>query len=536
MTVSYTLVPIPKWYLVDFAGRPLAGGSMNVLSSLNKTLPKQVYMDSGGRFPWPNPVLFDANGTQGPFFWQFDTNQPSDSYFLEVYDASGNLQWTIDGYGPGVAGGGGGGSVTTNITLKQYIINNLFWRNNGNSANPIATSPLVLSPSSHAGFSEPDFRFIKNNFTAVDNITFGQFGLANDPLTNDVTPEFYCRYQCTNAPAGETQKVFQFPIDLHVKNLEATQLTLTIWAINNNAGDTNLIGVQFRQFYGSGTGGSADFFTSIGTLSLTTGWTKFVIPFTTFNNALKTTSGTGDDASYLQIVVPLGVPVDFSFTKPSVYLGNVVPQADFDVYDQIDAVINAPRTGDIKVSANSFAPYGWVLMNDGTIADGVGQAGQPQARWNQDTFQLYSLLWPLAACPLFTQAGAPTAKGVSAVSDFQAHNQLGLPKQLGRLLASVGIPSSGSNTGTNWATGQSTGNELHTMVAAELIAHTHDPVNGGSFIGTGNHTLAGGSIANTATDNPTTDGGHVGGTNLTNPPTAMNIQNPVTYYNVLIKL
>ena len=83
-------------------------------------------------------------------------------------------------------------------------------------------------------------------------------------------------------------------------------------------------------------------------------------------------------------------------------------------------------------------------------------ASAASTRNNIDTFQLYSTLWNNVS-----NANAPvsTGRGVSAYADFIANKTIALTKTLGRALASVGAPSSGTNTGTTWVLGQTTGNE-----------------------------------------------------------------------------
>jgi hypothetical protein len=179
---------------------------------------------------WPNPVIFNLNGTKGPFYWQEDSANPDDLYYVEVYDKDGNLLWQANDFP--ASGSGGGGNVTTYITVTNYITNNQFINHIGAQAGPLPTN-LVIAPSNHKGFTPaltnpivgtygvlgPDIRFVKNNTNAIDSITFVPFALSAAPLTGDVTPVEYVEYQCTNTPTGETYKSFQFPITQKVKNL-----------------------------------------------------------------------------------------------------------------------------------------------------------------------------------------------------------------------------------------------------------------------------------------------------------------------------
>ena len=137
----------PFWYIADLVGLPLAGGSMYTWRSLAKTTPKFIYQDGDPNLlnPWPNPVVFDENGQQGPFYFLNDSANPNETYFIQVFDSSGNLVWDIDGYLPPASGSGGGGSSAV-YNINNLVINGVFWRNTGSTANPIAnlsTTPDV---------------------------------------------------------------------------------------------------------------------------------------------------------------------------------------------------------------------------------------------------------------------------------------------------------------------------------------------------------------------------------------------------------
>src|SRR5689334_8989409 len=119
MAITFSLAPNPKWYFVDLVGRPLAGGYLSTFSNLDHSILNPVFTDASGLFTWPYVtvpnvgilgILIDENGTQGPFYFQFNSAVPQQLYFLEVFDSGGVLQWTIDNFIP--TGGGGGGTTT----------------------------------------------------------------------------------------------------------------------------------------------------------------------------------------------------------------------------------------------------------------------------------------------------------------------------------------------------------------------------------------------------------------------------------------
>lgn len=531
MAITYLLAPIPKWVLINNEGTVAGGAKLYTYRSLNKIQKKIVYQDAGGTIPWTNPIIFDLNGVQGPFYWSVNSADLSDTYYLEAYDADDNLLWTLDNYFP-PGSGGGGGDVTTYIPLTNYIANNQFIDHIADTANPVGVTNLVIAPSNHKGFTPalinpvvstfgvvgPDIRFVKNNTAATDQITFPLFPLASAPLIGDVTPVDYVRYQCTNSPVGEIFKAFQFPITQKIKNLSNQAMTFKMWAKVTATPVTLTIYVV--QYFGSGTAASAEVRTSVGTLALTTTWTNTPISLTIPDVAGKSigTPGaqTDDDALYIQVEMPLGAPCDVLFTKPALYLGTINPTLEFDDYDQINAINSTPRTGDIKTSLISSPPNGWVAMNDGSIGNSGSGATN---RANQDTFQLYKTIWDGV---LDAWAPVSTGRGATAVADFVANKTLTLPRSLGRALAGAG---SGAGL-TARVLGEFTGQETNTLVQSNLPA---------AFTGTISSTPAnsgGGSAISTLSGASTTPVNFViagGSQPFTNMP-------PIGFMNVFIKL
>jgi hypothetical protein len=312
-----------------------------------------------------------------------------------------------------------------------------------------------------------------------------------------------------------------------------------------NSGNSNVT-LSFRQFFGNGSNGpSGDVIQPIGTLNfIGNTWTLTEFDSVVISSiAGKTLGNCGNDALFLQINFPLSANFNVDFILPSLYLGNTPSLIDFHTLDFVDAIVNSPRTGDIRLSINAFI-LGWVAMNDGVLSNSTGvfvlPAGFSVARRNIDTFPLFDLIWRTfqasqTLAPMFDNGGASVAYGSNSDSDFSGNRQLALTKAAGRILANIGTPSlnsvpvtGGSNTGTVWAIGQSTGNELHTQSAAELAGHTHPALSGNFYTNAGGPTLQGGATFNASAQATT-------GTNTPNG-TAFNVQQPTAYLNVFIKL
>lgn len=525
MAITYNLAPIPKWVIMNNQGEAAGGAKLYTYRSLNKVQQKIVYQDPAGTIPWTNPIIFDANGTEGPFYWETDSADLDDTYYLEAYDSDDNLLWTIDDYFP--PGSGGGGNTTTYVPLNNLIANNIFYNHIDVPVTPVPAN-LVISPSNKQGFTPdidpvigtygavgPDVRLVKNNGAAVDTLSFVDFASGSDPLTGDVTPTEYMRYQCNNSPLGETFKSIQFPINQKVNYLDNQEMTFQLWArVGATAANLTL---YVRQYFGTGGSPTAENRPSVGTISLDTTWTHYNIQFTVLNTSGTTLGTCGDDALYLQLDLPLGTPCDIWLTKPTLYLGNVNPDKDFTSYDQINTILLQPNTGDIKSFLSTRAPWGWIPMNDGSIGN-TGSGATTRA--NQDTFFLYKTLWDSISN---TYAPVSTGRGASGQADFVAGKTLTLPRMLGRALAAAG-----SGVGlTVRALGEYLGTE--TISIADMPAHTHPPLSGTAFRV---RVPGGGGIDATAgtlnTDDATT--GSTGGS------AASGKMPPVSFHNVYIRL
>jgi len=524
MAASGSILPNPKMYFVDNNGEPLGSGFLYTRRSLDPTQNKFVFQDAGLTLPYPDPIRIDANGTVGPIFWAAD-----ELYYIYVTDVNGFQIWSMDGYGPAIAGGGGGGTVTTAIDLENLVQNNTFYRNSINanssitSVGPVPTF-LTLAPGAHSGFSgntalatttgspAQDICFIKSSAAAADNLSFGIFPLGSGVLTNDVTPVYYLHYD-SNA-GNEAFKYVQFPICSGAQNLSNQTVTGRIW-VKWNSGDTNLT-FYWRQFYGDGPSASAEQRISAPIALIADGaWHPYPITLSIPNASTKNLGECGNDGLFMQIEFSLNQPSNIDFTKPAIYLGANTPKQDFHSNDQIEAIANDFRTGDVRSSLNAFSPYGWVPLDDGTIGSKTSGA---TTRANRDTFPLYALLWNGVSD---TYAPVITGRGATAIADFSANKQLTLTRMLGRVLGEAG---SGAGLTTR-TVGQYLGEETHVLTVPEMPSHAHNvgTNTAGAF---GNPTITAGLTATSDAGQSSAVGG--GG--------AHNNMQPTSFVNMYIKL
>src|SRR5579872_4130724 len=453
MAITYSLGPNPKWYIANLAGLPLGGGFMATMRSLNKTQIKLVFEDNQGINPWPYDLIpnqggltgirFDENGSQGPFWFTFDSLNPMETYYLAVFDSNGNPQWTIDNFTPG---GGGGSIITSAADLTQLIVNTAMWRNIGSTAIP-STVATRLAPGAHAAlannfanaaglYTGPDIYFIKNNTSATDTISFPLFVLGSTPFSPDITPVDYFNYTCTGAGAGETIKCVQFPITHSIQNLSGSAFSGAIWA-RGNSGTTRLT-LQWFQFTGDGAA-HASAITPITTIDLSASlgaWNQYPINGTIPDvTSLTPLGGCGNDALFLQVCYPLGVTCNIDFTKLTIYVGNVAPTVYYQNYDMVDGVINAPRTGFITSGYDLTPPPGYLLMDDGTIGSSASAATSNGALGKgKQVFPLYNWLYNNVTKPSLNTLCPVVGYTGDAVTDFNANRVLTLQAMLGRAL------------------------------------------------------------------------------------------------------
>lgn len=530
--------PMLQDYFVDKdTGGPLTAGIVSFYHDNARTIFKNVFYQSGtpGNYTYitlPNPLTLsgvgtiqDGNGNDViPFFYPYSEtdNSTPDPYYITVDSSDLQRQFTRANF-PFVASTPQGTDVPT---LDNIIANNVFWRNIG-SINVTNITDLVIAPGAHDGYHAPDIRFIKSIIGANDTLTFFKFPLGQPPggfLPGDITPEYYLNFQCTAPQVGELIKAINIPISLHIETLESTPASISIWLQNVGGSANNLITLFIFQFTGTGTISPSPI--AIQTIPITGAWTKYVIPFI-FPSASGAVLGPGgDDALFLQIGIPLSLTCNFNIAKPAIYLSNEVPTNEFTTYDEVDSIVNTPRTGDIRVSLNTFWPYGWVLMDDGTIGNLGSNATNLQSI---DTWPLFNLLWTTfqgsqVLAPMFTSAGAPIAYGGSAITDFAALNQISLTKTVGRALASQG-PGHG--------TGTFVGSDTQTLILPNLPPHLHSAAGAsGQFFtavtpGTGTFSV----VTQAGTDSALATN-----TNLTGVSSPFSVLQPTIYYNVFMKL
>ncbi len=199
----------------------------------------------------------------------------------------------------------------------------------------------------------------------------------------------------------------------------------------------------------------------------------------------------------------------------------------------------SPAPGHIELFFGSTAPSGWVIYNGGTIGNG---ASGGTCRANADTQDLFTVLWNNLSN---TAAPVSSGRGSDASSDFSANKTISLTGLATALLSTRSTQTQFQNAGTNSLM----------LTAAMLPNHSHQAyhkkefdsgtfVSGSPYSVNINQSLAkGGSY----TCSIWSDEFHIYGDKYdtqdypSNSPThqpqsGMNIQQPSTNVNLIIKL
>jgi hypothetical protein len=454
--VKYFLAPNPRWQGRDATGEPLVGGSVTTYAA-GSVIPKATYQDAAGTNPNTNPVILDGKG-EANIYWANDN-----LYFIEVRDALGNMIETQDNY-PTV-------DCESPINTTNFQAINLarnpqfsYWSNS-------VDYPGVTQSANNSDFITDDWLFFRNNTNATIQLRRQTFSLGQSVVPSN--PIYYFEYICSNAGAGgETYKWLGQRYN-SIQSLSGQTVTVAFWA-KASANNTALSCV-FTQSAGTGGSPSPDVDTLAVTANLSTSWAQYSGTVTIPALPSSTSLGTnGDDALILKMNFPLNSTVTIDIANLQFQLpasSGAFPYTSFnDQFKRLDNRVTYAvwQTGDVKTTFRNAANQpdpGWLYMDDtniGNPASGATHAGL-------FTKALYTLLWNNVSD---TYAPVSTGRGANAEADYNANKTLTLTKTLGRVLACIGIPSAGGS-GTNWAAGQTFGEENHTLTIAEMPAHTH---------------------------------------------------------------
>jgi len=193
-------------------------------------------------------------------------------------------------------------------------------------------------------------------------------------------------------------------------------------------------------------------------------------------------------------------------------------------------------TGDLKPTHKNFADPGWILWADGTIGD---VSSGSNVRANYDTASLFSIYYNVyddTDCPIFTSAGGATTRGAAGGGSnswptaFTTNQcRISLPKGSGRSLSIMGAGAGLTSRGL----GDAIGAETETPTLAKTASHNHNPIFGyGGDAG----APAAWRLAAIAGGPSQVDLSAYINTANAGSGSALNIMNPASFVNIMIKL
>lgn len=165
----------------------------------------------------------------------------------------------------------------------------------------------------------------------------------------------------------------------------------------------------------------------------------------------------------------------------------------------------AQTTGDFAWRPTAESKTGYIFAyGNTTIGSAASNATQLASATAANLFAWHWNNFSNTVCPVFTSAGAPTTRGLSAAADFSANKQIQVYEMRGRI--PIGVDANGSVflngvpvvSGSTTTPGSVLGQALHTLLQAEL-PNINFSVNISSGQGGHFHTYAGGSQVGNAT-------------------------------------
>lgn len=292
-----------------------------------RTIGKPVYMITGtpGSYTFIPYGFFDLAGAwrvnlndQGAldnalYYFPFDNTNAIDLYFIQVYSSGNVLQFSREGWPPGVVSNQTGTTVTQNfIANPQFVLFNDVPPTSSTKAGQITQGITDIAPGGWT-FERPSLS------TATDFVERQRFG--SYTTTPPGNPRFALRVNTQIPSAGDTFKDVRLKFN-DVNRFSSSTMTYT-FAFESTVNAGLGLSVQFLIVKNFGTGGSPTVEVPIATFNITNSWQQYVVSFVLGANTGQTIGPLDDDFVQLAIRLPTDTVLDISFDDLIFLPGNV---------------------------------------------------------------------------------------------------------------------------------------------------------------------------------------------------------------------
>ena len=330
LSSNYVLSPNLQQYFVDkVTGLPLAGGIVTFYKDQARNEKKDIYQLDGAAPNYtykklPNPITLSPIGTMVdefgynilPYFFPYNSAGDVELYYITVESADYQLQFSIQAFPNTVADTSG-----NELAIKNYIPNGQFYSHYITNEDPASPyTPAGTIRSSFTAVAAGGWGFWRSEgSTANDSVTFSDFGGAVS--IPDGYPRYAANISCTSVDPSDQYK--QFGIEFNDVNKFSSSDDSPIYYTlsfvgKSNSGSEDINVVVVKNY---GAGGSSEDTIVIGSLTLTSSYDRYNIPFTFGNNSGKTIIGDGNLRIALQLPHLHGY--DISVTGAVLTLGDV---------------------------------------------------------------------------------------------------------------------------------------------------------------------------------------------------------------------
>jgi hypothetical protein len=366
MGLSVQLGPIPKWQFTDTNVLPLVYGKIYTYFDDQRDVSKPTYQDPAGLIPRTNPIKLDGTGAVGPIYWLTDGN-----YYVVITDSNNKTIYTIESYHPD---SGSNNPVSVSVNLDNCFINPQFVIH---QQEYFTEDNIVVGNNAIA--ANWIMRF--NNRTAIDRINFIKVLPGSLPSIIEGDPPYYFNYECTGVGTNETQKdLGQFFTG--AETFSNQEITVAFVGASSTSST-----VEIFAEVNYGTGGSPIDTYEIGSIQLTTAFTKYFLTTYTLPSLTGKTIGT-NPYIFVFVRMPLNAITNVSLTNlqlnvtnrqlPFTYLtqqenngktiGSVMPQFNMDSSVDGGFVYTRPDALSIQNGANPYSP---ILLPPVPIGSGM---------------------------------------------------------------------------------------------------------------------------------------------------------------------